>query len=139
MAATWTADSWLYGVLTGDAALMALATGGVYGHNNPARPTFPYVLFQLQAPGADVMGVGTARVMTPLVYLVRGIAEGGSFGGNLKNIADRIDALLQAQHGAAAGGVVVGCVRERPFALPEVASDGRQFRHLGGIYRIWVQ
>lgn len=139
MAETWTADSWLYGVLTGDATLMGLATGGVYAHNNPTRPTFPYVLFQLQAPGADVRGVGPVRIMTPLVYLVRGITESNSFGGSLKSIADRIDALLQAAHGTAAGGVIVACVRERPFALPEAAADGRQFRHLGGVYRIWAQ
>ena len=139
MAETWTADSWLYGVLAGDTQLMTLATGGVYGHNNPIRPTFPYILFQLQAAAADVMGVGPARIMTPLLYLVRGINEGNTFGGNLKSIADRIDALLQANHGTVTGGVVVGCVRERPFVLPEVAGDGRQFRHMGGLYRIWVQ
>lgn len=140
MAETFVADSWLYAVLTGDSALMALAPGGVHGYNNPNRTaTFPYVLFQLQGPGMDVRGVGPGRIMTPMVYLVRGIAEGNSFGGSLKSIADRIDDLLQARSGTAAGGVVIVCVREQPFALPESASDGRQFRHLGGIYRLFVQ
>lgn len=140
MAETWVADSWLFGVLSGDVPLMALATGGVYAHNNPSRTVaFPYVLFQQQAAGADVRGVGPVRIMAPMVYLVRGIAEGNSFGGSLKSIADRIDALLQAQHGTAADGVIVACVRERSFALPETTADGRQYRHLGGVYRIWVQ
>lgn len=140
MAETWVADSWLYGLLNGDATLIGQAPGGVYAHNNPSKTlVFPYVLFQQQAIGTDVRGVGPARIMAPLLYLVRGIAEGNSFGGSLRSIADRIDALLQAQHGTSAGGVIVACVRERSFALPEVAADGRQYRHLGGIYRIWVQ
>ena len=140
MAETFVADSWLYAVLSGDAQLVALATGGIYGHSNPNKtPTFPFVLFGLQGAGMDVRGVGPARVMAPMVYLVRGISEGNSFGGNLKSIADRIDALLQAASGSAAGGLVLVCVREQPFVLPETGPDGRQYRHLGGIYRLFVQ
>lgn len=140
MSEPWVADSWLYAVLAGDSTLVGLATGGVYAYNNPNRtPVFPYVLFQLQAPGMDVRGVGPVRIMAPMVYLVRGIVEANSFGGNLKTIADRIDTLLQAASGTAAGGSVLSCVREQPFALPEVAGDGRQYRHLGGIYRLFVQ
>jgi hypothetical protein len=140
LAETFVADSWLYAVLTGDATLMGLAAGGVHGYNNPNRsPLFPYVLFQMQGAGQDVRGVGTARIMAPMVYVVRGISEGNSFGGSLRQIADRIDTLLHAASGTAAGGLVLVCVREQPFALPETAPDGRQYRHLGGIYRLFVQ
>lgn len=140
MAETVVADSWLYAVLSGDATLAGLATGGIHGHVNPnAAPTFPYVLYQLQAPGADVRGVGPARVMTQALYLVRGIAQANSFGGNLTTIANRIDVLLQAASGSAAGGLVLSCVREQPFALPETAPGGLQYRHLGGIYRLFVK
>ena len=140
MSEPWVADSWLYAVLSGDATLAGLVAARIYAHNNPNRtPVFPYVLFQLQGNGADVRGVGPTRIMAPMVYLVRGIGEGNSFGGNLTTIADRIDTLLQAASGTAAGGVVLSCVREQPFALPEVAGDGRQYRHLGGIYRLFVQ
>ena len=140
MAETFTADSWLYAVLSGDATLAGLATGGIYAHFNPATsPTFPFVLYQLQAPGMDTRGVGPARVMTQALYLVRGVAQANSFGGSLKSIADRIDVLLQAASGTAAGGLVLSCVREQPFALPETGPGGLQYRHLGGIYRLFVK
>lgn len=139
MAETFTADTWLYTVLS-DVTLAGYATGGIYAHVNPnTTPTFPFVLFQLQAPGADVRGVGPARVMAQALYLVRGVAQANSFGGTLKSIADRIDVLLQAASGTVSGGVVVSCVREQPFALPETGPGGLQYRHLGGIYRLFVK
>ena len=44
--------------------------------------------------------------------------------------------------GAASGtptrGTVIACVREQPFALVESLDTG-QYRHLGGIYRLWAK
>lgn len=137
MAEIVTAESWLYNKLHGDGTLLALCTGGVFTWPVPAEYTQPYVLYQLQS-GVDIRGMGPLRIGVNGLWLVRAVFEQPSFGGNLKTAADRIDTLLHAASGTATGGTVWACVREQPFQLVEPAS-GRQFRHLGGIYRLWVQ
>lgn len=137
MSEIWTAESWLYSKLHGDATLLALVPGGVYTWPVPANISGAFVLYQMQS-GMDIRGNGPGRIGVNGLWLVRAVFEALSFGGNLQTAANRIDTLLQAASGTATGGVVWACVREEPFQLVEVA-DGRQFRHLGGTYRIWVQ
>lgn len=137
MAEIVTAERWLYGKLKNDATLTGLASGGVYTWPVPAGITLPYVLYQNQT-GTDIRGTGATRIGVNGLWIVRAIAETYSFGGNLQSAADRIDALLHGKASAVTGGVVWACVRTEPFQLVEMA-DGRQFRHLGGIYRIYVQ
>ena len=133
---TTTAETWLYGVLSGDATLAGLVSTRIYGYLAPNSATYPLVVYQYQA-GSDLMGVGTARIWSDSVYVIKAIAKAETFG-TLKTIADRIDTLLHAESGSATGGSVVGCVRERAYSLVEVV-DTVQLRHLGGIYRILVQ
>ncbi|MBP8291937.1 MAG: hypothetical protein KAX65_04140 [Caldilineaceae bacterium] len=137
MAEIVTAETWLYTKLHGDATLLALVPGGVYTWPVPATYSGQYVLYQMQS-GVDIRGVGPSRLGVNGLWLVRVVAEALSFGGNLQTAANRLDVLLQAASGTATGGTVWSCVREQPFQLVELAN-GRQFRHLGGIYRLWVQ
>lgn len=137
MAEIVTAETWLYSKLHGDSTLLALCTGGVFTWPVPATYTQPYVLYQMQS-GMDIRGNGPGRIGVNGLWLVRAVFEAMSYAGNLQSAANRIDTLLQAASGTATGGTVWACVREQPFQLVEVA-DGRQFRHLGGLYRIWVQ
>lgn len=133
---THAAERWLYERLAGDVALTAVVGTRIYnGLRSPSAP-LPCVVFQLQAAGPDLMVVGAVRVWANLVYVVRGIVEGRSYTGEAKIIADRIDALLHAQQGSNADGAVWECVRERPFALVETTEAGREFRHVGGVYRV---
>lgn len=129
------AETWLYGVLSGDATLTSLGVTGVYAYQAPETARFPYVLFQHQG-GADVRGVGPTRIMANMLYVVRGVTDGPLSA--LVSINSRIDALLQAQSGSNVNGVVLACVREQPFVMNEPA-EGRTFRHLGGVYRLWAQ
>ena len=132
------AAAWLYSTLAGDVTLAGLVGTRIYEDIRPANvSTFPYIVFQLQSPGSDLMVVGTARVWVPLLYTVRGIAQGRSYGGNLASIADRIDALLHGKQADVSGGRVQS-YRERPFRLPERTSE-IDYRHLGGEYRILTQ
>jgi hypothetical protein len=127
------AEGWMTTVLKADPQLAAVVSTRVY--NTLRTGPLPCVLFQLQAPGADFMVLGGARVWTPLVYLVRGVAEQDGYAGDLATIANRIDAVLHRASGSHAAGTIFTCVRVRAFQMPEVA-DGRQFRHLGGLYEI---
>jgi hypothetical protein len=137
---TSAAEQWLYGRLTGDTALTAVVSTRVWNTRRPSGGTFPAVLFQLQPGGnEDLTLLGAVRVWAKMTYLVRGIVEvfdpQGSFEGNSKTIADRIDAVLHGASGTNAGGTVYTCVRLRPFKMAELVGE-RDFRHLGGIYQI---
>ncbi len=127
------AEGWMTTLLKADAQLAAIVGTRVY--NTTRKGAVPCVLFQLQAPGADLMVLGGARVWTPLTYLVRGIAEQESYEGDLATIANRIDAVLHRTSGSNAAGTVFACVRIRAFQMVEQAN-GREFRHLGGLYEI---
>jgi hypothetical protein len=128
-----TAERWLYQVLSGDTELTALVSNRVFGSIAPKDTPFPYVIYQVQA-GSDVQGVGTARIMSDLVVVVKGVDRAQSFA-SLEAIADRIDVLLQGVHGS---GGVLGSVRLQPLTMVEVI-DEIQYRHLGGIYQVYAQ
>lgn len=134
---TYTADKWLYATLTGDTTLMALVTG-VYTWPVPQDTALPYVLFQEQS-ARDMQGMGPMRIWSTGTWLVRIVAETRSWGGALETAANRLDVLLQAQSGTVTGGGrVFVCVREQPFRLVETVQS-RQFRHMGGMYRIMAR
>lgn len=136
MAELITAERWLTSILTNDGTLAGYVGGRVYGHIVPSDASFPYIWFTHQA-SSDVQGVGPHRIMVSALYTVRAVAVATSFA-SLEAIANRIDGVLQAASGAVVGGIVLACVRERPFVLVE-PSQGVQYRQLGGIYRIWAQ
>lgn len=125
--------------LTADSALAAVVSTRIYDGVAPAAATFPCVVFQNQsAGGIDVVATGALRIMTDSLFVVKGIARTQSFMGDLKTIATRIDAALHGISGTATDGTVIACVRERAFELIET-TDGVQYRHLGGVYRLLAQ
>jgi len=136
MIETLRVDQWLYTVLSGDPTLKSLVGQRIYGYVAPEDAALPYVVYSHQA-GHDVQGVGPARIMANLIYQVKAIGSGSSFVP-LRAIADRIDALLQGASGGAVDGRVLMCIREQPIEYVEI-DDGIQYRHVGGIYRLWVQ
>lgn len=140
MAELFAAETWLYSVLAADASLAAVVGERIYSEQawqTDPLPAMPIVLFQMLS-GNDLRGVGAVRVWVDAVYVVRGISDEDGYGGSLKTIADRIDAVLHAASGSNAEGTVVECVRDRPFKMPETIN-GRVYRHLGGVYRLHVQ
>lgn len=137
MIETTLVESWLHTRLSTDAILTSQVSDRIYAYLAPARAATPFVVFNAQSPGFDVMGVGTARVMLNCLYQVKVVVQDASFAP-AKDAADRIDTLLHGATGTPPGGQVLGCVREGPLAYAEV-SDGIEYRHLGGLYRIWVQ
>lgn len=130
---------WLYETLDGDATLMALLGSGerIYEQPAPQESAFPFVTFQLQSD-VDVMTVDTRnRIFVDQLWLIRATTDSTSFAAS-KAIANRVDFLLQNANGAADGATVYHCSREESFRLVEI-DNGKQYRHLGGIYRIIIQ
>ena len=136
MAETLVAEQWLYSVLAADSQLAAIVGTRIYAYVAPQGATMPFVVYQNQA-GRDVRGVGPLRLMANLLYVVKVVAQTNSFA-TLETAANRIDVVLQAASGTNVRGTVIACVREQPFSLVESTNEG-QFRHLGGIYRLWAK
>lgn len=162
------ADAWLDELLGGDALLADVIDEARYPDGVPAVPNpervfegvapadalEPFVIYSGSTSptlgagqdlgASDNDAIGTERVLTSTTLTVRAVMAGTSYRP-LEPIADRLDDLL---HGAAtvevaaldpagAAVVIAGCKRTTPLKYPEVA-DGRQFRHLGGVYRLWL-
>lgn len=135
MAESAAIDRWLNTVLAADTQLAAVVGTRIYSDLAPQGTALPMVVYQMQSAN-DLMVLGAVRVWANAVYIVRGVAQSVAYGGTLLTMADRIDAVLHAASGGTVEGVVYECVREREFRMTEVGADGRQYRHMGGQYRI---
>lgn len=126
----------IYDALTADPDLAALVGTRIYADVAP-EPSWPAVVFGTISPGVDTTANGGTRVLTNPLFLVRGISEGHG-QTTLEQIADRIDAALQAAFGRVGeDAYVAGIVRESTHDMPEMA-EGKLLRHLGGRYRVHV-
>lgn len=129
-------EAWLYSTLSGSATLKTYVDTRIYSHVAPAGAATPFVLWSHQS-SHDVRGVGPTRVMASYVYQVKVVGQTGGFGG-IADAADELDDLLQGATGTTTDGIVLSCVRESTVAYAEV-ENGVQYRHLGGLYRIFAQ
>ena len=130
-------DSWISATLLASTDVTDIVSTRVYLDVAPETAAFPFIIYQLQ-DSSDVRGVGTFRVMSDTLYVVKGVAAVASFA-LLGDLAEAIDAALNTiTPEAVTGGTIIGSVRENPFRLTE-KDGGQEFRHLGGIYRIYAQ
>ncbi len=79
--------------------------------------------------------VGGIRISTDNLYIVKGVAQTSTWD-DLVPIANRIDYLIHRPTAVMTqGSGSLTCTREMVHQLAEV-TEGMQYRHLGGIYRI---
>lgn len=131
---------WLKETLNADTALMTIATGGVLDQvsDNFLDAAYPMVTFQAQSPGTVLRGVGLIEVWVDTLWLVKASCIGSSFAP-IVAAAARIHALLHGRLNITLpDGFLVECYREDTFQLGSV-QGGKQYRHLGGIYRTRTQ
>lgn len=147
-AEVFTIDEWLYERLTEDTGVQAaMAAAGVpedteyvFSDEAPADAPNPFLVFTLN-DGTDVRAIASTpfRVMTNGLYLVKAVCEGPSYGP-LRPIVAAMDAAISGPGNSTDNGVVFGCARDTPIRYAEPATaGGRQYRHLGGLYRINAQ
>lgn len=130
------AEEFIYGLLNGDATLTGLLAGGIKpGGSAPQGTPYPFVTYQMMS-SIDLMVVDAIRIWTNLVYLVKVVGESADYQ-TLRAVVARIDALLHRASGTATDGTIWACVREQSIRMPEVVS-GKQFRHDGGLYRLYA-
>jgi hypothetical protein len=129
-------DPWLWATLSEDATLIGLIgdLDHLSGTLSTAPLPLPYVTFMCQS-SRDVGGVGGIRISTDNLYIVKAVAQGGTWD-DVNQIAGRIDSLIHRPSSVMTeGSGSLTCVRESIVQYPEV-TEGLQYRHLGGIYRI---
>lgn len=127
-------ERWLDTTLD-DATLTGLAPGGNWSDLAPEDSALTVVVWQLQAPGQDIQVVDGQTIMVRFLLTIRAIAEGRA---RPRTAANRIHTLLHRQSGAVGVyGRIESCQRRQIVGYPEV-TEGREYRHQGGIYEINV-
>ena len=126
--------AWIHQTITADPAMAGV---GVYDTVAPADATFPLVVISDGGDLADTNVLPATRVMTTGTWQVRVTVEGMSWAPAAA-LVKRIDELLQGGTATLENGSVLGCSRVAPVKYAEEAN-GRQYRHLGGLYRVAVR
>jgi hypothetical protein len=132
------AEEWLVTRLAANPAIAVLVGDRIFVDSIPGRgnATFPLV-FITGSPDPDLLLTGGVRVWTEGLYAVRGVARGQSYK-EVAPLASAIDEALHNKSGSTADGTILGCLREQVMKMPE-SDNGVAYRHLGGLYRVWVQ
>jgi hypothetical protein len=139
------AAEWLYERLSDDAELTALLGGAgdprVFEGLAPPDAAEPFLVFHLETALEDTRALGSGgRVLSRADWVLRAVGEGLSTVP-LRPIAGRADELLTGHRSASPSieGLTgwVEAVRLRPVRYVTTEA-GRQFRHLGAVYRLTV-
>lgn len=135
-------NTWLRATLTGDATLLALgapplSTGTrVYRRRIPQAVTdFPCLVFQHQG-GSVLRVVGTYRVWSNLVYLIKLVYTPEDTAATVESIQNRVEVLLDSVSGTTTNGTIHACLHEAEMPeYDEVTPGGQIFLHSGVMYR----
>jgi hypothetical protein len=133
------AAEWIYAALKANTTLCGVIGGTaaprIYHEIIPQSADLPSVVYQMMT-SIDENAIG-ARGPTVQQWQVKGVAQGQTYNA-LRTVADQIDVALHRVHGTATtAGIVTASERIEEVMYGE-ASDGREYRHLGGIYRIYA-
>lgn len=126
----------LYETLSFDMELMSMASG-VFESPAPQGSPYPLVCFSMQSALDTTTGDTLQRIFSHQLWTVFAVVEDVSFSAAVP-IIDRVDALLDGTSGEADGAVIYKVSREGSIRLVEEV-EGKQYRHLGGEYRILAQ
>lgn len=131
------ANRWITTTLRADPTLAGLIGTRVYDGPAPANATYPFVSFELLSAPDSLYGNGPTIIWQKLIYVVKAISKTDSVT-SLQTIADRIAAVLHAQHGATSDSAIDYCVRRRPFRMQTI-ENGERWQHLGHEFELAVR
>jgi hypothetical protein len=129
--------AFLYTTLTGDATLMAIATGGVYRGMAPDQTVPPFIILALQS-SSDSLTANAVRLLTQALYQVSVTGPAG-MSTQLAQAAARIDDLLKRASGSVTGGRIDYCYREQPLFIDLPPENGVMWSRVGGLYRLGIE
>ncbi len=128
----------IYSILSGDATLGALETGGIWNGRVPPTATAPYLRFNLQPSPAEAYTFAGARI-TELVYEFDAVVAGYSKKPARDALA-RVDVLLKDANLSLTGGTLLYC-RRAGFGPGDITEevDGVVYQMCRVTYRIIAQ
>lgn len=133
-------DQWMTDTLTGAPAVTSIVNDRIFDRFMASgQDMWPVIIWQSQSPPRDITTANGARFIVEALYLVKAVAQVESY----TKLAPLVSAIDVALTGPTDGGVcavlptgvILTCIRDSAFESVEV-SDGKQYRHLGGLYRI---
>lgn len=128
-------ESWISSTLRNDSALNTAVGGRIFSYLAPQGATYPFVVYSFHA-GRDVQGLGTSRIITRPLYLIKVITKGSSTD-NSRTAADRIDELIGKAVSQVKDGYVFSARRVESISFQEEGETADvQYRHVGGLFRI---
>lgn len=138
MSETAQAFAWIYSTMTGDAQLMAAATGGVWQGMADIATVPPYALY-LQQSNADTLTMNARRLFTRGLFQIKAVGPASNYAA-LVTIANRIDALFGSTSSVALSpsGGVLESYREQSYSA-DYPINGQPWSELGGLYQIDIQ
>lgn len=136
-------ENWLHDKLVADTEVFSVVEDRVYKYGLPQKPRYPCIVYSL-ASGFDFQGLGTVRILTRPLYLVKVVSRGTPT--TLVNLcADRVDELIGKAVReilvSTAGDVFALSARRESavqFVERDSALEGSLYFHLGGLYRMEV-
>lgn len=136
-------ENWLHDKLVADTQVFSVVADNVYKYALPQKPRYPSIVYSL-ASGFDFQGLGTVRILTRPLYLVKVVSRGTPT--TLVNLcADRIDELVgktvrETFISTAGDQFAISARREAAvqFVERDPALEGSLYFHLGGLYRMEV-
>lgn len=124
----------IYAKLSGDATLMATATG-VYHRKAPAGSVAPYVVFHKQSGIHDF--ALASRMWRDYLYLIK-IVDQSDSTSQAGTLLERIDTLLNDGTITVSGYSLMEMRRQSDVEYDEVV-EGVTWQHVGALFRIWIQ
>lgn len=135
-------NDWVHDGLVADAQIAARISSRAYLLALPQSPTYPSILFGLQA-ATDFQGLGIVRILSRPLFWIRLITKGHpTAADNL--VVDRLDeiigkAVTQRAISTANDEYILSARRVQPIQFPERdTATGQLYIHTGGLYRIEV-
>lgn len=129
------AETFLYSALNVSGLTSLLTSPATITYGEASQLTSgTWVIFE-QVSGVDWNCQDQRRGGTEMRYAVYGVTNERAMPGA---VAAKIDELIHNQVSTAQAGYVVNCWRHSPYTWYG-SKHGRNFRHEGGIYTVWVR
>jgi hypothetical protein len=124
----------LYGLLSADDTLKALAAGGIHHQRAPEGTTGAYCIFHKQS-GAEVWSMADA--FKNQLWLVKGVCRGGD-AEEAEAIDERCTELLNDGLISIESHATMYLRRESDVDYPQ-DDDGETIFHVGALYRLMAE
>jgi len=125
-------------LLTGDATLAALLTGGWFADIASEGVAAPYGIFSLHSgPTFETFGASGLTLWEP-VYLVKAVDGPTQSKKRAGQAADRIFTLLNGQTLTVSGYGSGPALHVEAVSYDEPAGGSFRMKHVGGLYRFFV-